>query len=61
LSKRVDAAIGNVRVGQPVKKIIGGAVFLKDDNHVPNLLIWRRWRRDMASTAATGKKQGKSA
>src|SRR5260370_24310898 len=52
LSERVDTAVGNIGVGQTVKEIIGGAVLLKDDNNVLNLLSWRRRRRHAASTPA---------
>ncbi len=54
LSERVDATVGNVRSGQTVKKIVGGAVFLKDNDDVLDLLSWgRRWwgRYSSAATA----------
>lgn len=44
LTLRILSAICDVRVGQTVKKIVGGAVLLKDHNYVLNLLCCRTGR-----------------
>jgi hypothetical protein len=58
LPERVDATVGNVRVGQTVKEIVRSTVFLKDDDDVLNLLSWGR-RRVRYSSAATADESDK--
>src|SRR5256884_9823108 len=56
LPERVHAARGDIRIGQPVEKIIRRAILLKDHHHVLNFLPKGRrrgWRRNRCSASPT--------